>query len=203
MISTEIQLGSSMSGGKYSLALLIYLLPILNLIHGFVRRVCAFEHRSYSICQRPRRRCRPVQVSVGPLTTQTQAVLSDSSEYPADHSAIPKTPNTTGFGVGSNEPQFCDESNNSSIRGVPASPCNRICRYNAAFYDGLVCIGCFREAYEIKMWNSMTNAQKSMTLLDAIDRCSDDTMGCTFDGAVTLNQLNHQYMYWSNLEEMS
>jgi predicted Fe-S protein YdhL (DUF1289 family) len=175
MISIEIQLASSMSGGKYSLALQVYLIPFL--VYGVVRRVDAFEHRSYSICHRHRR---PVQVTVGPLTTR--AVLGGpSEEYPADYSVI--------------------HNSSSNSRGVPASPCNRICRYNAAFYDGLVCIGCFREAYEIKMWNSMTNAQKSMTLLDAIDRCSDDSMGYSFDGAVTLNELNHQYIYWSNLEE--
>jgi predicted Fe-S protein YdhL (DUF1289 family) len=192
MISIEIQLASSMSGGKYSLALPVYLIPFL--VYGVVRRVGAFEHRSYSICHRHRR---PVQVTVGPV------LGGPSNEYPADYSVVLKIPNAIEIGVGSDEPQFCDESTSSSSnsRGVPASPCNRICRYNAAFYDGLVCIGCFREAYEIKMWNSMTNAQKSMTLLDTIDRCSDDSMGYSFDGAVTLNELNHQYVYWSNLEE--
>ena len=55
---------------------------------------------------------------------------------------------------------------------VPMTPCNRICRYNSSFYDGQVCIGCFREAFEIGTWENMTPTQKSMTLLDAIDRCS-------------------------------
>jgi len=82
---------------------------------------------------------------------------------------------------------------------VPLTPCNRICRYNSSFYDGQVCIGCFREAYEIEMWQSMTPAQKSMTLLDTMDRCSENQQvgGDTFDGAIAFEELTRQYEYWS------
>ncbi|KAL3774485.1 hypothetical protein ACHAW5_000683 [Stephanodiscus triporus] len=92
---------------------------------------------------------------------------------------------------------------NSNTSGVPVSPCIRICRYNSAFYDGQVCIGCFREAYEIGMWQSMTSQQKSMTLLDAIDRCLDDdcSMGGIFDGAITMEELKQQFVYWSDLAD--
>ena len=97
-----------------------------------------------------------------------------------------------------------DTAKNSNASGVPVSPCIRICRYNSAFYDGQVCIGCFREAYEIGTWQSMTPQQKSMTLLDSIDRCSDDAKGdrgmCEiFDGAVTVEELKQQFLLWSDL----
>jgi len=95
---------------------------------------------------------------------------------------------------------------NSNASGVPVSPCIRICRYNSAFYDGQVCIGCFREAYEIGRWQSMTSQQKSMTLLDAIDRCLDGaegdcSMGEIFDGAITMEELKQQFVHWSDLAD--
>ena len=190
-----VDLGSSWSRGTFSLTLCC-LLPIL--VYGAVGQVCAFEHRSFNIL-------RPRSITASPLLTRS-VVLGDPSEYPAAQSNNEKPLNRTKIGGGGVEPQLYDENNNSvsNSRGVPASPCNRICRYNAAFYDGLVCIGCFREAYEIKSWNSMTNMQKSMTLLDAMDRCSDgDSKGYSFDGAVTLDELNRQFMYWSNLAQKS
>lgn len=90
----------------------------------------------------------------------------------------------------------------SNTPRTPMTPCNRICRYNSSFYDGQVCIGCFREAYEIEMWQSMTPSQKSMTLVDAMDRCSDkfhDGEMVKFDGAVTMEELTQQYEHWSDL----
>lgn len=94
---------------------------------------------------------------------------------------------------------------------VPISPCNRICRYNASFYDGKVCIGCFREAYEIKMWQSMSPVEKSMALLDALDRRNQhdqiSSMSLTtgemnlFEGAVTEAELVEQYKYWASEAE--
>jgi len=102
-----------------------------------------------------------------------------------------------------NSPPLLSTIQNSKRPSVPATPCNRICRYNSSFYGGKVCIGCFREAYEIEMWQSMTPAQKSMTLLDAMDRCTDnDNDGATgesFDGAITMEELSRQYAHWSNL----
>ncbi len=52
----------------------------------------------------------------------------------------------------------------------------------------------------------MTPQQKSMTLLDAIDRCSDDTEGDrgtgeTFDGAITIEELRRQFLHWSDLAD--
>jgi hypothetical protein len=52
----------------------------------------------------------------------------------------------------------------------------------------------------------MTPQQKSVTLLDSIDRCSDDTkgdrgMGEIFDGAITMEELKWQFLQWSDLAE--
>mmetsp|Transcript_18550 Transcript_18550/g.38067 ORF Transcript_18550/g.38067 Transcript_18550/m.38067 type:complete len:358 (+) Transcript_18550:104-1177(+) len=94
---------------------------------------------------------------------------------------------------------------------VPVSPCNRICRYNASFYDGEVCIGCFREAYEIKMWQSMSPLEKSIALLDAIDRRNQheemSSMSLTtgeknfFEAAVTQTELAEQCKFWASQAE--
>lgn len=100
-----------------------------------------------------------------------------------------------------NTPTSTTKSSNTSDN-IPVTPCNRICRYNSSFYEGQVCIGCFRETYEIEMWRSMTPIQKSMTLLDAIDRCADHDQGDgvkgeNFDGTSTMEEsLNQQYKYW-------
>ena len=41
----------------------------------------------------------------------------------------------------------------------------------------------------------MTNIEKSMTLLDSIDRC-DESEG-TFEGATSKQELIQQYEYWA------
>jgi predicted Fe-S protein YdhL (DUF1289 family)/catechol 2,3-dioxygenase-like lactoylglutathione lyase family enzyme len=82
---------------------------------------------------------------------------------------------------------------------VSATPCVRICRYNSSFQDGQVCIGCFREAYEIQTWQSMTATEKAMTLLDAIDRCNASDR--TFEGSITRDELMRQYSYWEKMSK--
>lgn len=84
---------------------------------------------------------------------------------------------------------------------IPVTPCIRICRYNSSFYSGQVCIGCFREAYEIQSWQSMGPGEKALTLMDAIDRCNDDntTGEDDFDGAISKDELARQYEYWSEM----
>mmetsp|Transcript_4127 Transcript_4127/g.6820 ORF Transcript_4127/g.6820 Transcript_4127/m.6820 type:complete len:369 (-) Transcript_4127:27-1133(-) len=90
-------------------------------------------------------------------------------------------------------------------KSIPVTPCNRICRYNNSFYNGQVCIGCFREEYEIKMWQSMTPAEKELTMLDQIDRCIDQekSNGGSYDGSVTVEELKRQYNYWATLAKES
>jgi glyoxylase I family protein len=88
----------------------------------------------------------------------------------------------------------------SDNENIPATPCNRICRYNSNFFDGQVCIGCYREAFEVECWQSQTPLQKAMTLLDCIDRCNDSSRDDKkFDGSISVEELNRQYDHWSSL----
>jgi predicted Fe-S protein YdhL (DUF1289 family) len=71
------------------------------------------------------------------------------------------------------------------------TPCNRICRYNANVYDGQICIGCFREAFEIQCWNSASPEDKYWMCLDAADRVVDG-----LDGSRTREELLSQAAAW-------
>ena len=51
-----------------------------------------------------------------------------------------------------------------------SSPCVRICKYDKNFMDGMVCIGCFREQFEITSWTSMSANQKKEVLKDSKER---------------------------------
>jgi glyoxylase I family protein len=79
----------------------------------------------------------------------------------------------------------------------PLTPCTRICRYNAGFFGGQVCIGCYRETYEIGNWSSMSPSEKYWGLLDAIDRLEENKIA--FDGAISLEDLKRQADYWRSL----
>ena len=73
------------------------------------------------------------------------------------------------------------------------TPCVRICRYSADFYDGVVCIGCFREAFEIGLWNSFTATEKLYAYQYALDRCSNaNSESFLFPGSVSQAQLERQ-----------
>jgi len=76
------------------------------------------------------------------------------------------------------------------------TPCVRICRYNSDFYGGQVCLGCFREAFEIETWSGMNPTEKYFTLLDAADRCPDDSV-ILFEGSTTRNKLIRQANAWN------
>lgn len=156
------------------------------LVCGLMRREArAFNHRSYTAC----------------FLCRSDAVNNNIRSNTATYSN-PTDKSTKSIGVGNNF-ELQQPSDEKMSNTVPSSPCNRICRYNSAFYEGLVCIGCFREVHEITTWYSMTNVEKSMTLLDAIDRCVESNciggeyVGSRFDGAVTLDELNRQYIHWS------
>ena len=120
-----------------------------------------------------------------------QQSLSDHSGKKNDAKITKKVPDSV-------QPQniVTDETLNSNVQ-APTTPCIRICRYNSSFHDGQVCIGCYREAYEIKSWQSMTSIEKAMTLLDAIDRC-DESEG-RFEGAISKDELIQQYQYWEKM----
>lgn len=50
------------------------------------------------------------------------------------------------------------------------SPCVKICKYDDAFMSGMVCIGCFREQYEITNWLSMTEKERDLAYIDIRSR---------------------------------
>ena len=98
---------------------------------------------------------------------------------------------------------------------IPSTPCVRICRYNANFFAGQICIGCYRDEYEISSWASSSAQEKSWALLDAADRVpegcdanqnvvksegGEDTTSnsCDFTGAISKDELLRQAKYWEN-----
>ena len=50
------------------------------------------------------------------------------------------------------------------------SPCVKICKYDSKFMDGMVCIGCFREQYEITNWLKLSTDEKKQALIDIEER---------------------------------
>jgi predicted Fe-S protein YdhL (DUF1289 family) len=83
---------------------------------------------------------------------------------------------------------------------VPVTPCTRICRYNANVFDGQVCIGCFRETYEIGHWQRMTATEKYYALLDAIERLENVSflMMDESDTGTSRDELLRQADYWKS-----
>ncbi len=87
---------------------------------------------------------------------------------------------------------------------IPPTPCTRICRYNADFYDGAICIGCFRDSHDISNWRSLPPKEKAFALEDAADRCgfgSDGNSMCAnkFGGGISPQELLRQAEMWENL----
>ena len=100
---------------------------------------------------------------------------------------------------------------------IPSTPCVRICRYNANFFAGQICIGCYRDEYEISSWAMSSAQEKSWALLDAADRVPEgcdanqnvvkseggedttsNTCSCDFTGAISKDELLRQAKYWEN-----
>jgi predicted Fe-S protein YdhL (DUF1289 family) len=84
----------------------------------------------------------------------------------------------------------------SSSTVVPPTPCTRICRYNADFYDGAICIGCFRDSYEISNWRVLTAIEKAYALEDAADRCRETESIEKFEGGISQKELLRQAKMW-------
>mmetsp|Transcript_3061 Transcript_3061/g.5645 ORF Transcript_3061/g.5645 Transcript_3061/m.5645 type:complete len:166 (-) Transcript_3061:336-833(-) len=84
------------------------------------------------------------------------------------------------------------KTNSNTTSKVPVTPCVRICRYNAGFYNGAVCIGCFREAYEIQTWESSTPQERVYTLEDALGRYDDIEEPLLFPGSISRKELVRQ-----------
>lgn len=93
---------------------------------------------------------------------------------------------------------------NTGVEGnaVPVTPCTRICRYNSNIFDGQVCIGCFRETYEIGSWQSLSAMEKYYTLLDAVDRLASAAQSNSVDESDTgtsRSELLRQAEYWKGV----
>jgi predicted Fe-S protein YdhL (DUF1289 family) len=85
---------------------------------------------------------------------------------------------------------------------LPATPCVRICRYNADFFDGAVCIGCFREAYEIQTWASSSTPERIFTLEDAMDRQEEmDDSTVNFPGSISRQELSRHVDFYKRQQE--
>jgi len=92
-----------------------------------------------------------------------------------------------------------NKENSDIVPPVPITPCTRICRYNANVFDGKVCVGCFRETYEIGSWEGMAPMEKYYTLLDAVDRLEELVQEPTIDESATgtsRQELLRQAEYW-------
>ena len=53
------------------------------------------------------------------------------------------------------------------------TPCVNICKYDKNFMDGFVCIGCFREQYEITNWSKLSSKEKAIIYQDITSRMSE------------------------------
>ena len=87
---------------------------------------------------------------------------------------------------------------------VPVTPCTRICRYNSNVFDGKVCIGCFRETFEIGNWQSLAPIEKYYALLDAADRLEAIIGSNTIeesDTGISRQDLLLQADYWKSLSD--
>jgi predicted Fe-S protein YdhL (DUF1289 family) len=92
----------------------------------------------------------------------------------------------------------------TAFNDVPRTPCNRICRYNANVFYGQVCIGCFRETFEIAAWQGMSSNEKCFALMDAMDRLEQvNDAGAAVDGAVSKEELQRQADYWNDQAKKS
>ena len=48
--------------------------------------------------------------------------------------------------------------------------CISICKYDRNFFEGQVCIGCFREQYEIRNWHKMSQEERKAAEKDIFIR---------------------------------
>jgi predicted Fe-S protein YdhL (DUF1289 family) len=126
---------------------------------------------------------------------QPDVKLEDSKDSPSINTS---TPTVSRPAPQKTDPAIALQPKDKTIETTTPSdcltvtPCTRICRYNADFYGGQVCIGCFREGFEIGAWSSMSDMERSLALLDAADRSSEEM----FEGSVTKEELLRQARAW-------
>ena len=69
-----------------------------------------------------------------------------------------------------------DKSNHICMKKNPLNfterktPCVNICKYDKNFMDGFVCVGCFREQYEITNWSKLSSKEKAIIYQDITSR---------------------------------
>ena len=81
-------------------------------------------------------------------------------------------------------------------------------RYNPDLLGGRVCLGCFRDDFEIENWDRMSFAEKAYALEDASDRAQamkvledDDEAGELLQASLSLDNLKQQALLWRSLTE--
>jgi predicted Fe-S protein YdhL (DUF1289 family) len=95
--------------------------------------------------------------------------------------------------VGDNSNRQIPSTEDNTRTILPPTPCVRICRYNPNFYDGQVCIGCFREAFDIGTWASFDSTERLYALEDALGRLkNDDGTAEYFEGSISQKVLEQQ-----------
>jgi len=117
--------------------------------------------------------------------------FEQDGEYAADH-------NSEGSSIDPDPIEIKQESVQSNSKHFSPTPCTRICRYNADFYSGSVCIGCFRDSFEIENWISMSSTDKMYALQHAADRCEENSNIEQFEGGISRQELLRQARMWTS-----
>lgn len=78
---------------------------------------------------------------------------------------------------------------NTEKESIPNTPCVRICRYNGDFYGGNVCIGCFRDDFDIRNWETFDDTEKLYSIMDALDRWNGEGFPASIDKEFLKRQL--------------
>ena len=90
---------------------------------------------------------------------------------------------------------------------TPPDPCLSVdCpSYDSGVFDGRVCLGCFRDDYEIDHWDRLSFAEKAYALEDAFDRAQSveipEDKSKLREGAIPVEDLKFQASLWRTLAE--
>jgi len=100
----------------------------------------------------------------------------------------------------------CDKAANIDV-ATPTSEAG--CpRYHPSILDGRVCLGCFRDDYEIEHWGRMSFAERVYALEDASDRAQgmevveeSETRDKLLEASISVEDLKRQAMLWRAFAE--
>uniref|UniRef100_A0A7S3YLX8 VOC domain-containing protein n=1 Tax=Heterosigma akashiwo TaxID=2829 RepID=A0A7S3YLX8_HETAK len=134
------------------------------------------------------------------VTTPGEFPTTDSTTHTNNANDDGASPNTSFLGHDDEGSQSMPQNGLDNIQqqvSLPFTPCVRICRYKDFFFNGRVCIGCFREQFEISGWDSFTDSERGDALLDAAERLAEYTeKEYGGGGAVKKEILLHQSKLW-------